>query len=230
MNTIATPYSEHTLRNEQRDFVEWHLGRPHYALWALMPDCAALERRVQAAQTHLGRWLLGGYQRQPHITLSLCGFPSACATQGDDFEAGVLRAQLLALRQLRPAPFEISIGALESFSSAPYLTVQTPPLRALRQCLLSNATINMAPDDYTAHVTVGLYGGAWPLSELRQAFDRFSDTESLQLQISSIALLSYAARDIGGPLQRLAEYDFSSGRLHWSACANEWPASFRSIT
>ena len=39
---LAAP---HTLRNERRDFHEWHRGRPHYLLWAL-DDVAHLPCRI----------------------------------------------------------------------------------------------------------------------------------------------------------------------------------------
>ena len=65
-----------TLRNERRDFPEWHRGRPHYLLWAIDTDLAAVRARVVAAQRALDGLLLDGYRRQPHITLALCGFPA----------------------------------------------------------------------------------------------------------------------------------------------------------
>ena len=231
MKPNATPRAERTLRNEQRDFTQWHRGRGHYALWALLPDCVALEQRVQAAQARLSKWLLEGYRRQPHITLGLCGFPSTCATQDDDFEATVLRRQLDALRELRPAPFGITVGGLDSFSSVPYLAVQAQAadLGSLRQCLATNAAINTPPDRYTPHVTVGLYAGAWPLSTLHAAFDRFTVNAPLHLEISAIQLLSYAAAEIGGPLQLLANYDFASGSLRWEDSTVGLPASFRDL-
>lgn len=231
MEAAYLPSNERTLRNERRDFPEWHCGRAQYALWALKPDCAALDARVQAAQAHLAEWLLDGYRRQPHVTLGLCGFLSAAPTRDDDFGAGVLQSQLSALRQLRPAPFGIQIGGLDSFTSAPYLTVQADaaPLRALRQCLAGNAAINTPQDQYRPHVTVGLYGDDWPLSVLQDAFGHFAHCEALPLHIRGIQLLSYAAREIGGPLQLLADYDFAQGNLRWNAPAQGLPAPFHAL-
>lgn len=231
MNSICPPCAEHTLRNELRDFPEWHCGRPHYALWAFLPEDAALGQRVQAAQAHLAPWLLQGYRRQPHITVGVCGFLSATASQGDDFGVEQLQAQLGALRQLQPTPFAIHVGGLDSFSSVPYLAVSADAvcLRALRQCLAGNAAINSPPSHYTPHVTVGLYADAWPMQTLRKEFERFPDDPDLHLPIGGIQLLSYAAREIGGPLQRLADYDFSSGKLLWKAGAKEVPAAFSAV-
>ena len=108
-----------TLRNERRDFVQWHLGRPAYVLWALEFDTACLLPRLQQAQVQLADLLLDGYCRQPHVTLGLCGFPSAAPQQADDFGADLIHTHVQALQRARPAAFEIEIGGLDSFSSVP---------------------------------------------------------------------------------------------------------------
>jgi 2'-5' RNA ligase len=205
-----------TIRNVRRDFVEWHLGRAAYALWALHFDSTALLPRMQAAQAHLAPWLLDGYRRQPHITLSLCGFPSARPSHADDFGPALLHAQVAALQQARPTAFELEIGGLATFSSVPYFTVHAPAghLQALRACLAPQPAQG-AHDDYTPHVTVGLYADAWPMDAVLASLRAFAVPERLRLQVRGISLLSYAATDIGGPLQCLADYDFASATLQW---------------
>ena len=217
---MKTPFSTPdglTLRNEQRDFPEWHLGRPHYALWALDVDVPALRQRVAAADGHLSGLLLADYCRQPHVTLSLCGFPSACPQQADDFGAAALAAQLAALRRAQPRPFDIEVGALASFASAPYLAVQDAggQIAALRECL-AGGSLNDSCGTYTPHVTVGLYADAWPMSEVQARLASFAGREALHLRISGISLLSYASAHIGGALACRARYDFQSETLHWT--------------
>ena len=206
-----------TLRNEQRDFPEWHLGRPHYALWALDVDVPALRQRVAAADGHLSGLLLADYCRQPHVTLSLCGFPSACPQQADDFGAAALAAQLAALRRAQPRPFDIEVGALASFASAPYLAVQDAggQIAALRECL-AGGSLNDSCGTYTPHVTVGLYADAWPMSQVQARLASFAGAEALRLRIAGISLLSYASAHIGGALACRARYDFQSETLHWT--------------
>lgn len=208
-----------TIRNVRRDFPQWHLGRTHYALWALPLDTAPVRQRVQAAQSLLAHRLLPGYCRQPHITLGLCGFLSTAPQHGDDFGSTALQRQLDALRLARPQAFDIAMGGLQSFSTVPYLTVQADAdtLNTLRLCL-AQTEMDSAPGPYTPHVTVGLYAGVWPVAELQKEFERFamSDTKALGLRVPGISLMSYTANEIGGPLQTLAEYDFASGALHWS--------------
>lgn len=222
----ALPSDSFTIRNVRRDFPEWHLGRPHYALWALQVDTAAVRQRLQAAQDHLAAWLLEGYCRQAHITVGLCGFLSPAPQHGDDFGTESLRLQLAALRKMGTRPFGIAIGGLASFSSVPYLTVQadSAALAGLRQCL-ANRGLDAAPAHYTPHVTVGLYADVWPLAALQKAFGQFAQTDALALRIQGLSLLSYAAAEIGGPLQTLADYDFESGSLHW----HKLPASLQAF-
>ena len=218
---MKTPFSTPdglTLRNEQRDFPEWHLGRPHYALWALDVDVPAIRQRVAAADGHLSGLLLADYCRQPHVTLSLCGFPSACPQQADDFGAATLAAQLAALRRAQPRPFDIEVGALASFASVPYLAVQDAggQIAALRECL-TGGSLNDSYGAYTPHVTVGLYADAWPMPEVQARLASFAATDALRLRISGISLLSYASAHIGGALACMACYDFQSETLHWTA-------------
>lgn len=203
-----------TTRNLRRDFPEWHRGRPRYMLWALDVDIAALRPRLHAAQQQLSGRLLEGYCRQPHITLSLCGFPSRSPRYADDFDRALLAAQIAALDRARVAPFDIEIGGLASFNSAPYLTVADAGgnIARLREQLAFGA-IDERKESYTAHVTVGLYSDAWPTREIQTQLDAFASDAPLRLRISHLQLVSYVAATIGGRLTRMAAYDLSSGRL-----------------
>lgn len=222
-----TPFTAapHTLRNVRRDFPEWHRGRPRYALWAIDVGTPEVRQRVAAAQSHLAGLLLDDYCRQPHVTLSLCGFPQAgppATTSADDFGPPALQAQLAALAAARPAAFELQIGNLASFSSAPYLPVSAASghFASLRDCLETDET-NRPQSDYVAHVTVGLYSGAWPTSAVQTRLDGFAGGEPLRLTVSRISLMTYASEIIGGPLLRVADYDFARRSVVWHAAL--WP-------
>jgi 2'-5' RNA ligase len=222
--------TRYTLRNVRRDFHEWHLGRPHYALWALLLDTEAVGQRVQAAQKHLADRLLDGYCRQAHVTVALCGFPSAAPQHADDFGAQALCQQLAALRRSGSSSFEIGIGGLASFSSVPYLSVQEDAghLGQLHSSLAGSG-MHSAAENYIPHVTVGLYADAWPMSAVQAQLDSFAYSGRLRLTISRLCLLSYVAKDIGGPLQTLAEYDFQTGALQWQEVSDSLPECFREI-
>lgn len=217
MERHAFTSDDFTLPNVRRDFPEWHRGRRCYALWALEVDVPAVVARVLAAQGHLAGLLLDGYCRQAHVTVRLCGFPSDSPRQADDFGPEALGIQLAALRQARPRPFEIDIGGLSSFTSAPYLTVSDGGgnLAALREALFSGFDGDPG-GHYTPHVTVGLYADAWPLPAVRARLRGFKIDELLRMPVTGISLLSYAAPEIGGVLTRIGHYDFASATLRWN--------------
>lgn len=204
-----------TLRNERRDFHEWHRGRPHYLLWALDVDTPPLRARVAEAQRALDGLLLAGYRRQPHVTLALCGFPATEATADDEFDARLIAAQLAALQAAAPAPFALEIGGLESFSSAPFLSVHDAgdALATIRRCLHADAPHPQG--DYVPHVTVGLYAGAWPTAAVARRFQTLADAPRLPCRVTRLSLMGYAAADIGGALFTLADYELGTHELRW---------------
>ena len=210
-----------TLRNERRDFHEWHRGRSHYLLWAINVDLPAVRGRVAAAQRALDGLLLDGYRRQPHITLALCGFPARGAEPAaDEFDLAWLQARVAALEAARIAPFTLALGGLESFSSAPFLHVDGAlgALTALRTCL--HVDTPHPQGEYVPHVTVGLYADALPTATVAARFDGFAPAATLRCTIERIALMSYAAAEIGGALSTLAEWDLATHRLHWRDAAS----------
>jgi 2'-5' RNA ligase len=123
-----------------------------------------------------------------------------------------------ALRRAGPRPFDIEIGFLSSFSSAPFLHVLDADagIAALRPCL-APANCGEQPVDYTAHVTVGLYNGAWPSAQVSQRLAAFPCGPATRHKVDRISLMSYAAGDIGGPLTTQAVYHFDSAAIVWHA-------------
>jgi 2'-5' RNA ligase len=206
------------IRNVQRDFVEWHRGRSRYVLWGIDVDLPALTRRIAAAQTQLDGLLLAGYERQPHITLALCGFPGAgpfgsALLPPDEFGAQLLNQQITTLQRTQPKPFEIEIGDLSSFASAPYLSVTDAcgGIETIRSCLDPGSDTHA----YTPHVTVGLYADAWSTPCVRSKLMAFTQYPALPMRVARIGLFAYEASVIGGPLMCLATYSLSEKRLHW---------------
>lgn len=190
-----------TLACELRDYPEWHRGRARYAVWTVPVECPQVLARLRRAQQHLGGWLHADYQRQAHITLFVCGFPSQQAQFDDDFPAERLAAQLDALHLLRARPFELHIGGLDSFASAPFLSVSDPHggLDALRAALGEHSPeIRQAP--YHAHLTAGLYARAVPSPVLQRRLAAFSDREPLPLRVKELHYSTYAAAELFGPL------------------------------
>ncbi len=215
MKTLSDAFlkARRTLQNVRRDFPEWHLGRPAYALWALDVDTPAVSQAVAVAARHLDGLLLDGYHRQAHITLALGGFPTPAPTHPDDYGPADFEAHVEALRAIELAPFEIDIGGLASFTSAPFLHVSDPDGGIGR---LHQALGGERPEGrYIPHVTVGLYSGAWPTAEVLPRLHALAALPPVRCHIERVSLMRYAATEIGGPLATLAEHDLASGRLLW---------------
>lgn len=197
------PFPEsHSLPCAWRDYPEWHRGRRRYAVWSLAVDCPRIHARLARARTHLGAWLHDGYRRQAHITLFVCGFPSESVRFDDDFPQQRLDAQWTALHALAGGPFELQIGGLESFASAPFLSVGDPEgrLAALRQALAAHgAEVRQAP--YHPHLTVGLYAQVVARADLQRRLAEFDEDEPLPLRVDELHYSSYAAAELCGPLR-----------------------------
>nr|WP_254797720.1 2'-5' RNA ligase family protein [Pseudomonas aromaticivorans] len=199
----------------QRDYPEWHRGRARYGVWTLPVECPQVLARVDRAQQHLGDWLHAGYRRQAHITLFVCGFPAGQAQFDDDFPSERLEAQLTALQRLDTGAFELQIGGLDSFASAPFLSVSDPAgrLQTLRATLAGHsAEIRQSP--YHAHLTVGLYACSLPGQTLQARLAAFAEDELLPLPVGELHYSTYAATELFGPLH--TERCLDLRRWSWS--------------
>jgi len=200
--------------NVLRDFPEWHKGRSRYAVWALSLTDDRLLRRLDEARVCLAPYLLADYQRQSHVTLHVCGFPAAIHHHDDDFVFGQLQRQFNALHGLGEIPFELSIGGLGSFTTAPYLTVHDSSgvLGRLRQALACGSN-EWREADYIPHITVGLYNGVYSVEELSRRMAPLATPEPLNLSFRRVALMTYASEEIGGTLETVCEYDLADNLL-----------------
>lgn len=202
----------HTLRCEQRDFPEWHRGRPYYLCWVIDADTPAVRARWQQARTALQQLLLPAYGRQPHVTIALGGFPQTQAEPQAINAAGLL-AQLQGLRQAAIAPFTLQIGRLDSFASVPYLQVHADSTgyADARQALLTQEALAEA---HVPHLTLGHYADAWPLATLAACRERVPQ-QATTLPVQQLWLVAYATHDIGGRLLPVASWDLQQQALHW---------------
>ncbi len=206
----------HTIKNQHRDFHEWHMGRPRYAIWAIDIDTPEIRQLILAAEQHLAGLLLEDYCRKPHITLCICGFPADEAKQADDFGTNSFEAQVSDLSRLNLKPFEIEIDALASFSSAPFFHIKDPgnSIAALNECLSLGVQSNYN-ERYIPHITIGLYADAWLSNAVSIRLDSFPKPENLRCSVSRISLTSYNSSEIGGELRTIADYQLDKAELIW---------------
>lgn len=203
------------------DFHDWHRGRSPYLLWGILLDQAPVRALAGQAAAHLAHLLAAGYYRQPHVTLGLCGFPAAQPHAPDEFGPADLARQLAELAAAALPPFDIVLGELASFAMAPFLHVAGDALAPLHR-ILHQPWPGPAQAPYVPHLTVGLYGGAWPSAEVQEQLETFAD-EPLSCRIGHIDLLAYQPSQIGGPLRRLAQFDLANGSFSWCGSAMRWP-------
>ena len=189
-----------TLASEARDFHEWHLGRPRFAVCAIPIDDARVQRRLDEVRTALHPLLLPGDERQPHITIQICGFPVRQACRPADFTPAQLQAQVGAIAHLAPASFRLHIGGAFSFLSAPCLAVSGNGLRTLHDLWRPEARPLMH-DRWIPHVTAGLYRHAWPMADIERRLQALADLPPIELEIRALEWMSYDCRRIDGPLQ-----------------------------
>jgi 2'-5' RNA ligase len=189
-----------TIPAENRDFPEWRCGRETYMVWVLRAEDMAIQDKFKAARKHLNGYLLEPYRRQPHITLFVCGFLVDRPQYNDDFTQAQLDAQIQALEKEKVQPFEIEIGGLNSFASAPYLEVHDPDggITRLRE-ILSHGAREFRTAPYTPHLTVGLYADAFPSEEVMAQVATFS-RDPVRWQVKFVTLATYNARKIAGML------------------------------
>ena len=220
----------HTIKNVRQDFSDWHQGRPHFALWAIDVDCQAVRQQVQAADQYLADLLLDGYCRQPHVTLGISGFLSDQLQCTDNYSASDFEADISALKSACIQPFEIEIGSLASFSSAPFFHVHDASnnLHALHKILHSIAYGGR--DQYVPHVTVGLYSDIWKTEMVDHRLSAFPQDNVIRCLISRISLMRYNAAEIGGKLVTIADYDLRQEALQWRQPLPVMPDSFQATS
>ena len=197
-----------TIPAEVRDFAEWHHGRRHYAVWVLRcEDNPAIQAKFNAARAHLNGYLLEPYDRQPHITLFVCGFLAASAHYNDDFTLNQVAAQIQALESADNQAFEIEINGLNSFASAPFLEVHDPDggIARLRN-LLSGGAPEFRTAPYRPHLTVGLYASVFPSQDVLARMSAFI-TEPIRWRVEQVSLATYQASEVVGKLSHRYRYD-----------------------
>lgn len=188
------------------DIEPWRKGRKRYWCWGIPLEAGAILERFERYQQRLSPFLLKNYRRQPHLTVAVCGFWQAdqpTCVLNDNFTAEQLTIQLQRLASTSFRPFELSVLGGNSFAAAPFLEVvdNSPDnqLLKLRQCLLQGVD-DFRSSVYCPHLTLGLYERSFPTSELHFLLGDHNDRQPLSLMVSSLSLMSYDARELGGPL------------------------------
>lgn len=191
-----------TVACEDRDFVEWHGGHRHAAVWAFELDLPEVRSLLGAASDRLGSLLLPRYDRQPHVTVSFAGLVSPT-----DFTDARLDADLAILRTLSRGPVKLTATGWDSFPMVPYLRVDADWAHVAREALSVGRPD--AARTYQPHVTVGLYGVSLPIVD---AIRRMAGLPFVGAwELDELSLLRYETADVAGPLEVLGRLDLTTG-------------------
>nr|WP_180318177.1 2'-5' RNA ligase family protein [Delftia acidovorans] len=228
-HAIASASASSSAAGASDDWSGWHLGRRRYAVWvlelhALGPaEGEAVRRACAQACQALAAALVPRYERQLHVTLATAGFLDGDAALPDAYGAAELSRDLHALQDLPAAPLQLEFGGWGSFEMAPYLQVRDrsqggPTLGMLHGALRParpELALTEALRPYVPHVTLGAWNAAWPRAQVLQWISGLPVLEHWQAAVGEIALVSYAADALHGPLTCHARYDLRGRRLQW---------------
>lgn len=193
---------QHTHAAEKREYPEWHKSRPRYYLWAIVSDTALVNKRLQKYQGLFKDLLLHPYERQAHITLAISGFLGEHVIYNDDITQAAIAKQQEALHALKLTPFVVSIGGINSFSSAPFLEVMDPSgsLEVIRHALIDDRQ-DFRNTHYIPHVTLGIYNANHAVASIAAMIKNLQE-EPIELAVDHIGFYSYDAKDIGSRLRK----------------------------
>ena len=190
-----------TLIAELRDYPEWHRQRQRYGVWVIPVNDPALLDYIEAARRRLADLLHSAQQRQPHLTLFVCGFEQPEHVADDDFSPAQLHDQIESLQGLRGATCPLPLGAPDSFASAAFIPVIDLSGQMTQwRCALEVAAKEIRQASYVPHITLGLYKRKATAEEVRERL-REIDAPSMSLRVSQLHYATYDARLHFGPLE-----------------------------
>jgi len=191
-----------TIPSNTCDLPDWHHGRPDYSVWIIELGGLEIFHAVQAVREHLSEFLIQPYNRQPHITIFVCGFLTDTARYDDDYSVGQFERHARSLREAAVKPFAVEIGGLNSFASAPFLEVSDPEggIERLRALFLTDGR-EISRGIYVPHVTVGLYAAAFPGSVVSERIAAFPG-KPCKLSVDRVTFATYRAQEMAGSLTR----------------------------
>lgn len=185
---------------ENRDYPEWHQGRPHYALWYIELNQPEICAYLHDLQSFFKEFLIVPNQQQFHITVFICGFLNTQTQYNDDFLAQDLQQHLQVLKAANLPSLQLTIGGLNSFSSALFVEVkdQQQVLTQIRQVLAAQSQ-EIAALHYCPHVTLGLYRQAFVSDLILQKMQQLPQ-KTFEVAVDQLTFGYYHAAELQGRL------------------------------
>lgn len=184
---------------------DWHQGIPWYGFWAVLVDDIEWLAALRAAHQHLQAYLLPGYARQAHITISASGLLHPAY-----FSSPHYNQQKRRLKANKPSTFSVQAMHLDSFLSAPYLAIDDSDghllsLRSLLGCIKADDE----PLKYCPHITLGLYHRSIPCTDMIRQFQAFSLPQLPSLNVTEIAFCRYKTSQLQGPFEVMERFSLT---------------------
>lgn len=181
-------------------FTDWHKGVDHYGFWALEVHDPTWLSLISEAQAFLRQYAYPNYLRAPHITISACGL-----VDDGNFSKVLLAEQINALKTLDIPPFNITIGKLNSFTSAMYLAIEdgSDSLNKIRT-KLNAITADHPTDIYYPHITLGLYRDNFNTRDIANEIEKFRLTAPqtlLPIKVTELVYCQYETKVLQGPFE-----------------------------
>jgi len=188
-----------TLPALKRSYPEWHKGRERYYVWCVDVDSKEVLDRFNNSKKKYQHFIVNPYHRKAHITVAAVGFLSEEKLYNDDITVADINQHISTINKANLSPFQLHVGSVNSFQSAPFIEVANPSheLGLLRDLLLNNHN-DFRSVDYIPHITLGIYNAEYCVDDI--GIDG-ACLSPLMLDVSALNLYSYDAFDIGSELR-----------------------------
>lgn len=194
MNSLLNQF---TIKNLDKNFIEWHQNIPYYGFWAFKINDKSWLNKTLEYQKILSPYLIENYQRQIHITLFTCGL-----TQFSKDDQLKLDEQLSHIKSLNLEAFSLSIKEFSSYAGSPILlpNIQTEVINQLRQTLTTFHHEDRT-QEFQAHITLGLYNQTVSFHQIFQLVKGISLKKINPIVVDEVHYCLYDTRSIKGPIQ-----------------------------
>src|SRR5579859_6835217 len=201
-----------TLVAELRDYPEWHRGRERYGVWVVPVVQPALLDYIAHVREQLADLLHPCPQRQPHLTVFVCGFHQLHRNADDDFSTAQLRRQLALLRDEHGLSCSLPLARPDSFAGAAFIPVGDPEGRLGRwRALLGQVCSEIRQVAYVPHITLGLYRQRVSAETVRDRLGVF-EAPIVSLRVTELRYVTYAARNQFGTLRSHGQVPLRAAR------------------
>lgn len=191
MQNLTKINAKHTIKVEDKNHYDWHKGIERYGFWAIVIKDEYWLKEFHLARKYISTLVLPNYKRRPHITLSACGL-----IDSSHFSNDKLQAQVEVLRKQRFKAFSIKLNNLDSFESAPFLSVSKNASLSKIRDTLENVHQDNPALEYTPHLTLGFYDDRYDTTLIRQYLSSYSQSKVSPLRVDRIAFCHYQTNRI----------------------------------